>query len=205
MTNPSQALPEHCFYCFDVLASDLLEGTSTAKPNFDGGEKEFPIFVTWNTTKDGSTRLRGCIGTFAAKPLAKGLAEYAIISAFEDTRFNPIRERELPTLECGISLLTAFEECSDWQDWQVGLHGIYIHLPMQNGSRHELTATFLPDVIPAQGWNKEEAIDHAIRKAGFGGKIDQKVRESLRVRRYRSEKVSRTYEEWKAWKAARQS
>lgn len=63
-----------------------------------------PIFVTWNTrsSRPGrQPRLRGCIGTFEAVPIRQGLAEYALISAFEDHRFRRIEEQELETLECG--------------------------------------------------------------------------------------------------------
>lgn len=34
-------------------------------------------------------------------PLHEGLAEYALVSAFRDSRFRKIEERELDTLECG--------------------------------------------------------------------------------------------------------
>lgn len=36
-------------------------------------------------------------------PIHEGIAEYALISAFRDTRFSPIEERELETLECGCA------------------------------------------------------------------------------------------------------
>ena len=35
-----------------------------------------PLFVTWKIGRD--RRLRGCMGTFTAKKLHKGLAEYSI-------------------------------------------------------------------------------------------------------------------------------
>lgn len=35
-------------------------------------------------------------------PLRQGLAEYALISAFKDSRFRKIERRELPSLECGL-------------------------------------------------------------------------------------------------------
>ena len=35
-----------------------------------------PLFVTWKIGRD--QRLRGCMGTFSAKRLQKGLAEYSI-------------------------------------------------------------------------------------------------------------------------------
>ena len=63
-----------------------------------------PLFVTWSTrsSRPGrASRLRGCIGNFTALPLRTGLAEYALISAFQDSRFNKIQEWELESLECG--------------------------------------------------------------------------------------------------------
>ena len=62
-----------------------------------------PLFVTWNTrsSRPGRpSRLRGCIGTFEPQPLRDGLAEYALISAFRDSRFKRIEEWELENLEC---------------------------------------------------------------------------------------------------------
>lgn len=61
-----------------------------------------PLFVTWNTVRrDGTTRLRGCIGTFTPRPVRAGIAEYALVAAFRDHRFHKISRKELPTLECG--------------------------------------------------------------------------------------------------------
>lgn len=45
-----------------------------------GAQEEYPLFVTWNTlSKRGEKSLRGCIGTFEARPLGDGLREYAKI------------------------------------------------------------------------------------------------------------------------------
>lgn len=66
-----------------------------------------PLFVTWNTrpSRPGrSPRLRGCIGNFDPMPIRDGLAEYALISAFRDSRFRKIDKTELETLECGYVL-----------------------------------------------------------------------------------------------------
>ena len=41
--------------------------------------EEYPLFVTWNTISSrGHKSLRGCIGTFDAKELSDGLANYAL-------------------------------------------------------------------------------------------------------------------------------
>lgn len=80
--------------------------------DLDSYFEQSPLFVTWNTrsSRHGrAPRLRGCIGNFDPLPLHKGLAEYALISAFRDTRFNKIEEWELESLECGyVSRLSNF-------------------------------------------------------------------------------------------------
>jgi len=194
-----------------------------------------PLFVTWSTVSsrpDVSPRLRGCIGCFEPLDLKEGLREYALISAFKDHRFRPIEQKELPKLQCGVSLLTNFEDANSYLDWDVGTHGIYIHLdlpilpipassassapsPLSSSTslattsttsprrQKTLTATYLPDVIPAQDWTKLEAIDSAIRKAGYDGRITEDVRRSLRVRRYQSRICEVTWPEYWSWRCER--
>ncbi|KAK9900443.1 hypothetical protein P389DRAFT_12480 [Cystobasidium minutum MCA 4210] len=242
---------EHVMYCFDVLSAKLKGETI---PRYEGEDKneQFPLFVTWNTIRsDGSTRLRGCIGNFSPMPLASGLEEYALISALKDRRFPPISLAEMPKLECGVSLLTDFEDVEDPFDWELGTHGIHIHFEdpayaappptdspasmsstesasASNTTSHNdasaglkgklssltgsakksilgnrfgagarpLSATYLPDVPTAQGWNKQETLDSAMRKAGYNGRITDPIRRSVRVTRYQSSKLSLTYDEW---------
>ncbi|KDE08884.1 hypothetical protein MVLG_00981 [Microbotryum lychnidis-dioicae p1A1 Lamole] len=123
------ALPEHAYYCFDVIDSKL-NSTSLPAPEFDG-KLQYPLFVTWNIKSRSSdtTRLRGCIGNFEPMKIGTGLRDYAAISAFEDHRFDPITAKEVPRLECGVSFLTDFELCDNYLDWTIGTHGIYIQLP----------------------------------------------------------------------------
>lgn len=157
-----------------------------------------PLFVTWNilTPPLQSRQLRGCIGTFEAQPLDTGLATYALAAAHSDNRFNPIGARELPALEVAVTLLTNFETCADPLDWELGVHGIKISF-YHKSKRY--SATYLPDVAVEQGWNKEEALESLVRKAGWrkgGGWRD--VGE-LKVVRYQGRKESVEYEEYKRW------
>lgn len=155
-----------------------------------------------------------------------------------------------------MSLLTDFEQCADYLDWEIGVHGIYIYLlnpalgqcrapsgvsglgvaedgtpssassspPSSSGAstahwsggkpttaaskggfpfadeHHYLKATYLPEVMPAQGWTKVEAVDSAIRKAGWNGRITEDMRRGLWVRRYQSSKCTRRYDEWMEWR-----
>lgn len=43
-------------------------------------DRNYPLFVTWDTLTRGRKSLRGCIGTFEAQELEDGLSSYAIIS-----------------------------------------------------------------------------------------------------------------------------
>ena len=70
-------------------------------------------------------------------------------SALRDSRFSPVQPKELPSLQCGISLLTDFEEADHHLDWDVGTHGIWIEFRNELGLKE--TATFLPEVMPEQG------------------------------------------------------
>ncbi|KAI8388792.1 DUF51 family protein [Radiomyces spectabilis] len=181
------ATEEHCYYCFDVLTS-YLEGGKLPEPKFKNDA--YPLFVTWNIETHGELHLRGCIGNFNAMALRPGLKEYALASAIQDRRFKPITLREVPRLTCSVSLLTNFEDGKDYLDWEIGTHGIWIEFPMGEKKR---TATYLPEVMPEQGWTKTEAIDSLLRKGGYHGPITEDVRRSIRLTRYQSSKIQRSY------------
>ena len=59
------------------------------------------------------------MGTFTARKLHRGLAEYALTSSIKDGRFRPVSLDEVSRLECGVSLLTNFEKAKDYSDWEV--------------------------------------------------------------------------------------
>ncbi|KAF3315200.1 hypothetical protein TWF173_004089 [Orbilia oligospora] len=158
---------------------------------------ERPLFVTWNVVRSRGKQLRGCIGTFEPQKLDEGLASYALTSAFDDTRFNPIDAKELSSLECGVSILTDFEPASSPFDWTLGTHGLRISFTY-HGRRHG--ATYLPDVPVEQGWTQEETLVSLMRKAGWGGKSSEWQKVNLQVTRYKGTKSSASYEEYKEFK-----
>ncbi|EMD40668.1 hypothetical protein CERSUDRAFT_148948 [Gelatoporia subvermispora B] len=218
-------LPEHCFHSFDALFCTLTS-KKPIPPQFP--DEKYPLFVTWNTqpSRPGrASKLRGCIGTFEPQPLLAGLAEYALVSAFHDSRFRRIQEYELETLECGISLLTDFEDAANYLDWTIGVHGIHITfphpsllpaspspssapsplsssltIPTRSTLKHSFSATYLPQIAPEQGWTKIETVDSAIRKAGWSGRITEDLRRSVKLRRYQSRKCLVTWEEYVRWR-----
>jgi len=188
------ATAHHCIYCFDVLANHLSNSSSVSAPTFE--DASYPLFVTWNTNKKGRKELRGCIGNFTPLGLHVGLKEYALTSALNDHRFPPISKQELSQLSCSVSLLTNFEPAKSHLDWEIGTHGIWIEFRDRGGRKR--TATYLPDVMPEQGWTKIQAIDSLLRKGGFTEAITQDVRDSILLTRYQSSKHVVTHEEYLA-------
>ena len=109
----------------------------------------------------GPRVLAGCL-----KPLPiTSLKDYALTSAFRDSRFSPMQERELPLLNCTVSLLTGFEQARHLADWDIGTHGVMIDYTDEHSQPR--TAVYLPEVMPEQGWTKAETIDSLIRKSGY--------------------------------------
>jgi uncharacterized protein (TIGR00296 family) len=161
---------------------------------------ESPLFVTWNTvsSRNSSRSLRGCIGTFETLPLALGLSSYALTSALEDHRFNPVSLSELPSLEVAVTLLTDFETANDAMDWEVGVHGVRISFYAKN---KRYGACYLPDVAVEQGWDKEETIVSLMRKAGWGGRKEKWTDvEDLKVVRFQGMAETVEYDEYRRWK-----
>jgi len=80
-----------------------------------------PLFVTWKIYNNRKQywNLRGCIGTFQKQPLLSGLKDYALTSAFKDTRFDPMSQDEVTSLAVNTSFLTNFEDAKDCFDWEV--------------------------------------------------------------------------------------
>lgn len=126
-----------------------------------------------------------------------------------------------------VSLLTDFEDASSYLDWTIGVHGIYITFPHPSflsssssssgtpspassqaclpatarmTAKSSFSATYLPDVIADQGWDKIEAIDSAIHKAGWSGRITEDIRRSVSLRRYQSRKCVVGWDEYVEWR-----
>jgi uncharacterized protein (TIGR00296 family) len=196
------ASSDMCIYCFDALLCHF-DKKVLPKPSFEN--EKYPLFVSWHKKKNNggkdceSSVLRGCKGTFTALNIHQGLQDFALISAFKDSRFHPIESNEVPCLECSVNLLFQFESCSDVYDWQIGVHGIIIDFidPRKGKSRN---ATYLPQVASEQAWNKEQTLSSLIKKAGYDGIVDEALLQGIRCTRYRSSETSLHYEEYILYK-----
>ena len=183
----------HTIHVFDHLR-DTFDGKEP-KP-FDGAG-HCPFFVTLKKrTPHGEWVLRGCIGTLSARPLTH-LGQYAHKSAFEDRRFDPLHEDELPQLQVSVSLLVGYEPAKSWDDWTVGLHGIIIELTVDG---REYSATYLPEVAEEQGWDQRAAVSSLVKKAGYHKALSAAQFKAIKVTRYRSSKHTMTYDEWMAYR-----
>ena len=182
----------HLKYCFQSIINHI---NHKKLPKFPKTleDKTYPIFVTWKIGKEKN--LRGCIGTFSASPLSKLLQKYSLISAFQDTRFDPIKKSEIPDLHLSLSFLHDYQKQKKWDDWEIGVHGIIIEFRDNHGE--ELQATFLPEVAKEQGWDKGETVKCLVRKAGYFGDY-RDVLKKIRLTSYRSLKGHMSYEEFKA-------
>ncbi|KDD75765.1 AMMECR1-like protein [Helicosporidium sp. ATCC 50920] len=159
-----------------------------------------PLFVTWKrTSRHGEARLRGCIGILEPRSLHASLRDYVLASSLRDRRFEPVAERELPLLQCTVSLLHSFEPASDWRDWEIGVHGLIITFACPR-TQDMLTATFLPEVAHQEEWNHEETIERLMRKAGAAPGTTPAARRGLNIVRYQSSARTMTYQEYCALK-----
>lgn len=108
------------------------------------------------------TDLRGCIGTIEpVDSLFDVVARRAASAALEDTRFpHQVSLHEVPWVSIEISVLTPPLPIKNVDEIVIGKHGmVLIH-----GSRR---ATFLPQVAPEQGWDRETTLRHLAKKAGL--------------------------------------
>lgn len=107
-------------------------------------------------------KLRGCIGNLVGfKPLYRVVADMARAAAFEDPRFYPLTEAELPQISIEISVLSPLRRIHSIDEFQLGRHGIYL-------VKGEHRGTFLPQVAEETGWSKEDFLGHCARdKAGL--------------------------------------
>lgn len=114
-------------------------------------------------------RLRGCIGTVEAhRPMVEDVVEHAYAAAFQDPRFEPLREAELDELDIRISILSprrlmrVASEQDLLEQLRPGTDGLVLELGQQG-------ATFLPTVWQ-QLPNPADFLKQLKRKAGLDPK-----------------------------------
>jgi AmmeMemoRadiSam system protein B/AmmeMemoRadiSam system protein A len=142
----------------ETLARKLTRQTAPKPQGLGpGAQQKRGVFVTLK--KRGA--LRGCIGRMIPdKPLHELVGAVALQSALEDPRFRPVTLDELKDLEIEISVLTPMAPVPNADYIVVGRDGVLIR-------KGGLSAVFLPQVAPEQGWGRDEMLEHLCRKAGL--------------------------------------
>ena len=96
--------------------------------------------------------------------MSKLLGKYALISALEDDRFDPISLKEVKSLSVGLSLLVNFKKIKNPLDFEIGKHGVEIEFKAEGET---FSSTFLPEVMEEEGWDQLETLDNLIEKSGY--------------------------------------
>ncbi|SCV05891.1 LANO_0H17458g1_1 [Lachancea nothofagi CBS 11611] len=221
MSEDSASSP-FAFYAFYQLYAHFHNSADSKRRSFEAIHKQlYPnyvvkssrttektsLFITWKKKgeKHQDYNLRGCIGTFAKLPLLRGIEKYSLIAALQDHRFPPISQAELPTLKCSCNILHSFQTIfsgkkGDIFDWEVGVHGIELTFK-EPTTGQVLSATFLPEVMPEQGWDKKDTFSNLIEKAGYWKDVDSLMDHYedyfLEVVRYEGDKSQIEYKEFK--------
>ncbi|ORY35091.1 AMMECR1 domain-containing protein, partial [Naematelia encephala] len=214
--DPSPSAAEACFV-FDILTANVeagWKGDLGYKGAIPSAGHKSALFVKYKLFEaDGVTwSLRGCMGTFEPYELEEGLAKWAVISGSKDPRWGPITAEELPNIECTVSFLSPFEDCTDYLDWTIGNDGIRIFLPetcKPDPSHPEpalippsnpLSATYLPEIAVEHGWTKDEAIESACWKSGYRGVVDEDLKRQLVCKKYSTKKFTLKYSKYLEFK-----
>lgn len=125
------------------------------------------VFVTINSIKDGSKKLRGCIGyPYPTTPLAQAVIDCAISSATQDPRFHPLSPNELDSVVFEVSILTPpqivkLDKPIEYPSKiNVGKDGLIVEKDMFKG-------LLLPQVAVEWKWDAEEFLCQCCIKAGL--------------------------------------
>ena len=184
-------------YCFNVLKNHFEKDFKIPNPKFLNSS--YPLFVTLRIKKteekeDVHYRLRGCVGTFETIDLVDGLKKYTKYSAFNDSRFSPLRSSEFPRISLEISLLYNFSDVGDrWSEFVIGVDGLSIDFEHQGKKYH---STYLPEVALEQGWSERETIVNLIRKSGYRSVVDDRLLKSLHIKTYKTLKFGMKHDEY---------
>jgi AmmeMemoRadiSam system protein A len=89
------------------------------------------------------------------------VAQRAASAALDDSRFpHKVGVDELPFIAIEISVLTPPRKVAGPDEIEIGRHGIILASGWNR-------ATFLPQVAPEQGWDRDTTLAHLARKAGL--------------------------------------
>ncbi|KAH7713143.1 AMMECR1 domain containing protein [Aphelenchoides avenae] len=195
-------------YCFDVILADL-EKKDIPRCPLSIQNDHVPLVITWKNLSQEYIESnppppvgnRGSSGIFTPVPLHDALPKYALLSAFEDPRFDPVTIEEVPQLHCSLSIINNIQPISDYHDWTIGRHGLHVYYEVA-GEKH--SAYYLPEVPREKEWTKQMTIDNLIYKSGFDGEVvSEQDRKKVHYERYEADHIQLSYEEYYEMKASK--
>jgi len=149
---------------------------SAVEAYLERGQLPKPVSPEWAREARGafvtllsfpSRQLRGCVGYVSpAMPLSETVCEAALMAAFADTRFEPLRREEVGRVLFEASILTPPRRLVTAlpldrpKHIEIGRHGLIITRGIRSG-------LLLPQVPGEFGWREEEFLSHACLKAGL--------------------------------------
>jgi AmmeMemoRadiSam system protein A len=111
--------------------------------------------------------LRGCVGyVLPTTSLYRAVAETARAAAFDDSRFSPLTEAEVPLLEIQLSVLSP-PQTIEPHNIEIGRHGLLISLQRRRG-------LLLPQVAVEHQWDRKTFLEQTCLKAGMPADAWQK-------------------------------
>ena len=126
------------------------------------------------------------------------MKEFALVSAFDDDRFEPIQRQELEGLHVSLSLLVKFSKkpLDDPLNWKIGKHGLTLEIMDRNGELCE--STFLPEVAKEEKWSKWQTLEELLEKAEYEEDDLEDVLDRIKVSTYESIVCKLSYKEYVA-------
>jgi len=114
-----------------------------------------------------TNELRGCMGIpYSIMPFWKALKESALMAAFEDPRFEPLKKEEIPLVKFEVTELTPPKklEVKNPKEYLekviIGKHGIIV-------KKGPFSGLLLPQVPVEEGWDVMEYLSYGCLKAGL--------------------------------------
>lgn len=136
----------------------IFEDTSVQSPNYNM-HPDLKLNAGAFVTLRINSELKGCIGYIISKtPLFETVCEAAKQAAFNDPRFFPLEEEELPKVNIEISVLSIPVPINSYEEIIIGKHGLILE---EDGHRGLL----LPQVASENNFTREQFLTAICEKA----------------------------------------
>jgi len=135
-------------------------------------EKNIGAFVTLTENEE----LRGCIGYIDSgdQTLIDTVCNAAKHAAVNDPRFNPLTQEELQNINIEISLLSPFTTLNEYEDIQLGIHGLLL----TEGNKKGL---LLPQVAVENKFTLPQFLTAICQKTGVSSNLWKNKKLDLKV------------------------